>query len=145
MVASLILYQMKESEYERPGFNNLGWEDPPEECKANQSSILAWRIPTDRGAWQARVHRLAKGRTGLKRLSTQHMMLRWDRGKVLVVKNPPPSAEDIQRCRFNPWVGKIPWRRAWQPTPVFFPGESPRTEEPGRLYSSCRSWTQLSN
>ena len=25
---------------------------------------------------------------------------------------------------FDPWVGKIPWRRAWQPTPVFFPGES---------------------
>ena len=32
-------------------------------------------------------------------------------------------------CRFNPWVGKIPWRMAWQPTPVFLPGESPRTEE----------------
>ena len=27
------------------------------------------------------------------------------------------------RCRFDPWVGKIPWRRAWQPTPVFLPGE----------------------
>ena len=26
--------------------------------------------------------------------------------------------------RFNPWVGKIPWRRKWQPTPVFLPGES---------------------
>ena len=25
---------------------------------------------------------------------------------------------------FNPWVRKIPWRRAWQPTPVFLPGES---------------------
>ena len=25
---------------------------------------------------------------------------------------------------FDPWVGKIPWRRAWQSTPVFFPGES---------------------
>ena len=25
---------------------------------------------------------------------------------------------------FNPWVGKIPWRQAWQPTPVFLPGES---------------------
>ena len=25
---------------------------------------------------------------------------------------------------FDPWVGKIPWRRAWQPTPVFLPGES---------------------
>ena len=31
------------------------------------------------------------------------------------------------QCRrpgFDPWVGKIPWRRAWQPTPVFSPGES---------------------
>ena len=27
-------------------------------------------------------------------------------------------------CRFNPWVGKIPWRRAWQPTPVLLPGKS---------------------
>ena len=25
---------------------------------------------------------------------------------------------------FDPWVGKVPWRRAWQPTPVFLPGES---------------------
>ena len=28
------------------------------------------------------------------------------------------------RPRFDPWVRKIPWRMAWQPTPVFFPGES---------------------
>ena len=28
------------------------------------------------------------------------------------------------RPRFNPWVGKIPWRRQWQPTPVLLPGES---------------------
>ena len=28
------------------------------------------------------------------------------------------------RCGFDPWVRKIPWRRAWQPTPVFLPGES---------------------
>ena len=27
-------------------------------------------------------------------------------------------------CGFDPWMGKIPWRRAWQPTPVFLPGES---------------------
>ena len=40
-----------------------------------------------------------------------------------------------KRCRFNPWVGKIPWRTAWQPTPVFLPGESPRTEEPVGLQS----------
>ena len=37
--------------------------------------------------------------------------------------------------RFDPWVRKIPWRSAWQPTPVFSPGESPWTEEPGRLQS----------
>ena len=29
-----------------------------------------------------------------------------------------------QRCRFNPWVGKIPWRRKWYPTPIFLLGES---------------------
>ena len=39
------------------------------------------------------------------------------------------------RPGFDPWVGKIPWRRAWQPTPVFLLGESPWTEEPGGLQS----------
>ena len=29
-----------------------------------------------------------------------------------------------KRSKFNPWVRKIPWRRAWQPTPEFLPGES---------------------
>ena len=29
-----------------------------------------------------------------------------------------------KRCSFNPWVGKMPWKRAWQPTPVFLPGGS---------------------
>ena len=36
-------------------------------------------------------------------------------------------------------IGKIPWRRGWQHTPVFLPGESPQTEEPGRLQSK---WLQ---
>ena len=39
----------------------------------------------------------------------------------LVVKNLPASAGDI-RDGFDPWVGKIPWRRAQQPSPVFLPG-----------------------
>ena len=39
----------------------------------------------------------------------------------------------IGRPGFNPWVGRFPWRRAWQSTPVFLPGESPWTEEPGGL------------
>ena len=48
----------------------LGWEDPLEEGVATHSSILAWRIPTDRGAWQATVHGVTKGQTQLKQLST---------------------------------------------------------------------------
>ena len=39
------------------------------------------------------------------------------------------------RSEFDPWVGKIPWRRRWQPTLEFLPGESPWTEKPGRLQS----------
>ena len=37
------------------------------------------------------------------------------------------SACQCQRCKrwgFDPWVRKMPWRRAWQPTPLFSPGES---------------------
>ena len=33
------------------------------------------------------------------------------------------SACRCRRCRFHPWVRKIPWRRKWQPTPVFLPGK----------------------
>ena len=43
------------------------------------------------------------------------------------VKNPP--------ALLVTWVGKILWRRAWQPTPVFLPRESPGTEEPVGLQS----------
>ena len=42
-----------------------------------------------------------------------------------VVKSPPANAGDV-RGWFDPYVGKIPWRRAWQPTPVFLPGQSHR-------------------
>ena len=33
------------------------------------------------------------------------------------------SACQCKRCEFDPWFGNIPWRRKWQPTPVFLPGE----------------------
>ena len=42
---------------------------------------------------------------------------------LLVVKNLPANAGDI-RHGFDPWVRKIPWSRAWKPTPVFLPEES---------------------
>ena len=39
-------------------------------------------------------------------------------------------------CSVYPWVRKMPWRRAWYPTPVFLPREYPQTEEPGGLQST---------
>ena len=43
---------------------------------------------------------------------------------VLVINNPPANiGRRCKTCRFSPRVGKIPWRRAWHPTPVFLPGK----------------------
>ena len=39
---------------------SLGWEDPLEEGMATHSSILAWRIPMEKGAWQITVHGVAE-------------------------------------------------------------------------------------
>ena len=76
--------------------------------------------PLDRGAWQATVYGMAKSWTWL---SSYHFHVLGFPGGT--------SGKDLtcqcrrhKRCRFNPWVGKIPWRRAWQPTPGFLPGES---------------------
>ena len=41
-----------------------------------------------------------------------------------------------KRCRFSPWVWKIPWRRKWQPTPGILTWKIPWAEEPGRLQST---------
>ena len=59
-----------------------------------------------------------------------------------------PGKESVCQCRrlrFDPWVGKIPWRRKWQPIPVFLPGEIPSIKEPGGLQSmgSQKSQTWL--
>ena len=54
------------------GVPSLGREDPLEEGMATHSSILAWRIPMERGAWWATVHGVAKSQT---RLSTAQKLL----------------------------------------------------------------------
>ena len=56
---------------------------------------------------------------------------------VLMVKNLPASAGDIRDIdRFDPWVRKMPWKRAWQPTAVFLPGES----HGQRSLGGCSPW-----
>ena len=48
----------------------------------------------------------------------------WTSQVALVVKNPPANRGDAGDTGSIPWIRKIPWRRAWQPMPVFLPGES---------------------
>ena len=58
-------------------------------------------------------------------------------------KEPACQCRKCKRCRFDPWLRKIPWKGAWQPTPIFLPGESLWTEELGKLLSIEQSWTRL--
>ena len=57
---------------------SLGWEHPLEKGVASHSSILAWRIPKDKGAQQATVHVFAKSRTQLSNKHTaQCLCVSW--------------------------------------------------------------------
>ena len=47
---------------------------------------------------------------------TEGLMAQWLRIRL--------QCRSLRRHRFNPWVGKMPWRRRWQPSPAFLPGES---------------------
>ena len=73
-----------------------------------------------------------------------HVHLLWASQIALVVEIPPANAGDVKRCQFNSWVRKIPWRRAWQPTPVFLPRES-HGQRSLAGYSPwvAKSWTWL--
>ena len=59
--ASLVAQMVKNlPAMQETSVRSLGWKDPLEEGMATQPSILAWRIPMDRGAWQATVHGVTK-------------------------------------------------------------------------------------
>ena len=64
--ASLVAQMVKNPPAMRETWvESLGWEDPLEEGMATHFSILAWRIPMDRGAWRAIVHGVPKSQTRL--------------------------------------------------------------------------------
>ena len=82
---------------------SLGQEDPLEKGMAPHSSILAWRIPwTEEPGRLQHTQGFPSGASG---------------------KEPACQCKRCKRHGFNPGVGKTPWRKAWQPTPVFLPGE----------------------
>ena len=76
------------------------------------------------------------------------------RTKFMTRVNSPsfPGGSDSKKIASfqpSPWVGKMPWRKTWEPMPVFLPRESSWTEEHGRLWSMgwqsqtrLRDWAQ---
>ena len=70
----------------------------------------------------------------------------WASQVELVVKSPPANAGDVRDNGLDPWVRKIPWRRAWQSTPVFLL-ENPMDRKAwwATVHGVAQSWTQLSD
>ena len=100
---------------------SLGCADPLKEEMAAHSSILAWRIP-----WTKEPNRLWS--IGMQRVRHDWATeLNWT-DPWLGVPGGTSGKESACQCRrhkkygFDPWVGKIPWRRKWQPIPVFLAG-----------------------
>ena len=105
--------------------------------------------PRDGGAWWAAVYGVAQSRTQLKRLSNAT----WEAWKSSLWGKLGPQVCRAPACgplpcsstknlpvffpeHLHPYVGKISWRREWQPTPVFLSGES----QGWRSLVGCRLW-----
>ena len=130
---------------------SLGGEHPLVKGMATHSSILAWRIPRTEEPGGLYSPWGCKESDTTKRLSLTHMVVLFlvfksisTPSSIVVVSIytgmwfnwsgyfslgfPGGSGKEYAWqcwiCGFNPWVGKIPWSRQWQPIPTFFPGKS---------------------
>ena len=93
----------------------------PQFLHRNQTPRCIWRW----GLWEVIRFRGSHERAGLHdRINVvirRHWLPRWFGGK-----EPTCQCSWCERRGFDPWVRKIPWRRKWQPSPVFLPGKSHR-------------------
>ena len=90
-----------------------------EKGMATHCSIPAWRIPRteEPGGLQSMVSQESDTTEGLIHTCVHTWGFPGGTG------GKKKKCRRHQRLRFNPWVRKIPWRRAWRPTPEFLPGE----------------------
>ena len=141
----IILVQLSRSKNFQDGEGN----DNPLQCSCLENL-------RDGGAWWAAVYEVAESWTGQKRLSSNNIYIyaclctyismwgMWQTGSRLNIYNQPGSSLAslvAQMVQYLPsegetWVWSMDWEDpleivAWQPTPVFLPGESPWTEGPG--------------
>ena len=100
-------------------------QQPSQGSRQNKGLLVTELLPN--ATLQAGKAAAWQGSPDLHADSITNSNLMWASLVAQVVKNSPAMQET--------WVGKIPWRRAWQPTSVFLPRESPWTEKPGRLQS----------
>ena len=94
------------------------------------------------GGWRAAVHGIAKSQTRLSNWTTTKKAMGFPsgaRGQELACQ-----CRRHKRFGFDPWVRKILWRRAQQPTPLFLPGESYGQKNlAGYVHSVTKSRTRL--
>ena len=106
----------------RGGRQRMRWLDGITDSMDLSLSELR-ELVMNREAWCAAIHGVAKSWTQLSHWTELiHFLLRFPGGTS--GKEPACQCRKCKRPGFNPWVGKAPWRRAWQPTPVFLPEES---------------------
>ena len=98
-----------------PGSTPGSQEDPLEREMATQYSCQ--ENPMDGEAWQATVHGVMKNRTLLSDFT-------FTIPGGADGNEPACQSSKLKSPGLDPWVRKIPWRRKWQPNPVFLPGES---------------------
>ena len=125
---------------------SLSQEDPLEQSVVTHSSILAWRM-----AW-------TEEPDGLQSMGSQRVRHNWATNthththihSLCCVGFPGGSVVNevvnacqwrrLRRRRFDPWIGKIPWRRKWQPASVFLLRKSHGQRNLGGYSHQCQTW-----